>query len=161
MRASSASGASSSSTRRACSFQRSRLLTTPDDLRDDPEHAKLVRVLALFYLPPPLSVREAPQGRSTSWNPIACSPSCIPLQDRALVSQTSSSSFFCMSSRGDPPSTLMPMAHQMRREAAECRMGAVLIISPPARMIHWSTSGGSPAALRAAEVTEPDTCPCC
>ena len=46
----------------------------------------------------------------------------------------------------------------MRREAAECRMGAVLIISPPARMTHWSTSGGSPAALRAAEVTEQDTC---
>jgi len=42
----------------SCKFQRSRLLTTPDDLRDDPEHAKLVRVLALFYLPPPLSVSK-------------------------------------------------------------------------------------------------------
>ena len=80
-------------------FSAQSTLTTPEDLRDDPEHAKLVRVLALFYLPPPLSVREATQERSTSWNPIACSPSCIPLQDRALVSQTSSSSFFCMSSR--------------------------------------------------------------
>ena len=53
--------------------------------------AKLVRVLALFSLPPPLSVRvrDATQGHSTSWNPIACSPSSIPLQDRALVPQTS------------------------------------------------------------------------
>ena len=70
-------------------FSAQSTLTTPDDLRDDPEHAKLVRVLALFYLLPPLSVREATEGHSTSWNPIACSPSCIPLQDRALVSQTS------------------------------------------------------------------------
>ena len=70
-------------------FSAQSTLTTPEDLRNDPEHAKLMRVLALFYVPPPLTVRDEAQERSTSWNPIACSPSCIPLQDRALVSQTS------------------------------------------------------------------------
>jgi len=62
-------------------FSAQSTLTTPEDLRNDPEHAKLARVLALFYLPPPLSVRELEetQGHSTSWNPIARSPSYIPL----------------------------------------------------------------------------------
>ena len=60
-------------------FSAQSTLTTPEDLRNDPERAKLARVLALFYLPPPLSVREETPGHSTSWNPIARSPSCIPL----------------------------------------------------------------------------------